>query len=44
MKNGEKSEIFDGKWGFQRIYLACRGFWLKTGGDRAGDRAGDKLG
>ena len=29
MKNGEKSEIFDEKWGFYRISLTGRGFGVK---------------
>ena len=36
MKNGEKSEIFDEKWGFCRISLTGRGFWSKIVGDRVG--------
>ena len=37
MKNAEKSEIFDEKWGFSRIYLTGRGFRLKMIGDRGGE-------
>ena len=36
MKNGEKSEIFDEKWRFPRIYPTCRGFWSKMVGVRVG--------
>ena len=37
MKNGEKLEIFDEKWGFPGIYLTCRGFWSKIVGGRRGE-------
>ena len=37
MKNGEKSEVFDEKWGFHWIYLTCRGFWSKIVGGRVGE-------
>ena len=34
MKNVEKSEIFDEKWGFPRIWPTGCGFWSKMVGDR----------
>ena len=34
MKNEEKSEIFDEKWGFCGICLNGGGFWSKMVGDR----------
>ena len=36
MKNGEKSEIFDEKWGVLRIFLTWGGFWSKMVGGRGG--------
>ena len=40
MRNEGKLEIFHEKWGFHRISLTGRGFWVKMVGDRVGGGGG----